>query len=74
MDAMKGQEPENKLISLLPTEKLRKTFHENIESYVKATLKEKTLTREEMEQHLVRKLLDMTNPNSEYLVRLHRLE
>ena len=66
MDAMKGQEPENKLISLLPTEKLRKTFHENIESYVKATLKEKTLTREEMEQLLVRKLLDMTNPNSEY--------
>ena len=66
LDAMKGQESEEKLITLLPTEKLRKKFHENIESCVIATMKEKTLSREEMEQVLVRKLLEMTNPNSEY--------
>ena len=66
LNAMKGQEPEKKLLTLLPTEKLRKTFHENIESYVKATLKEKTLSKEEMEPLLVRKLLELTNPNSEY--------
>ena len=66
LDAMKGQEPEKKLITLLPTKKLGKCFYENIESYVKGTLQEKTLIREEMEQLLVRKLLEMTNPNSEY--------
>ena len=63
---MKGQEPEQKLITLLPTENLKKQFQKIIESYVKATKKEKTLSREEMEQLLVRKLLEMTNPNSEY--------
>ena len=67
LDAMKGQESEKKLITLLPTENLRKKFHENIESHVKATMKEKkTLSREEMERILMRKLLEMTNPNSEY--------
>ena len=72
LDAMKGQEPEKKLITLLPTENLKKQFHENIESYVKATLKEKTLSRKEMEQLLVRKLLELTNPNSEYDILLFR--
>ena len=72
LDAMKGQEPEKKLITFLPTEKLKKKFHEYIESYIKATLKEKTLSREEMEQLLVRKLLEMTNPNSEYDILLFR--
>ena len=72
LDAMKGQESEKKLITLQPTEKLGKKFHENIESYVKATMKEKTLSREEMEQLLVRKLLEMTNPNSEYDILLFR--
>ena len=71
LDAMKGQESEMKLITLLPPgfiEKLRDKFpdDENIESYMKATLKEKTLSREEMVQLLVRKLLELTNPNSEY--------
>ena len=66
VDAMNGQESETKLITLLPTEKLRKKFDENIESCVIATMKEKTLSREEMEWLLVRKLLEMTNPNSEY--------
>ena len=66
LDAMKGQESEKKLITLLPTENLKKQFHKNIESYVKATLKEKTLSREEIEQLLVRKFLELTNPNSEY--------
>ena len=66
LNAMKGQEPEKKLITLLPTEMLREKFHGNIESCVKATMKEKTLSREEMERLLVRKLLEMTNPNSEY--------
>ena len=63
---MRGQVSEKKLINLLPTEKLRKKFHENIESYMKATLKEKTLTKEEIEQLLVRKILTMTKPNSEF--------
>ena len=72
LDAMKGQEPEKKLITLLPTKKLGKCFYENIELYVKETLKEKTLNREEMEQLLVRKLLEMTNPNSEYDTLLFR--
>ena len=72
LDAMKGQEPGMMLRNLLPTENLKKQFHEKIESYVKATLKEKTLSREEMKQLLVRKLLEMTNPNSEYDILLFR--
>ena len=82
LDAMKGQESEKKLITLLPagfSEKLRekfpnenieervsKKFQKEIEPFIKGTLKEKTLSREEMEQLLVRKLLELTNPNSEY--------
>ena len=66
MDTMKGKESEKNLIALLPTDKLKKKFHENIEAHVKGTLKEKTLSRVEMEQLLVRKLLELTNPNSEY--------
>ena len=66
LDAMKGQESENKLIALMPTEKLQKTFHEKIEACIKGTLKEKTLNRDEWEQLLVRKILELTNPNSEY--------
>ena len=72
LDSMKGEEPEKKLITLLPTENLKKQFHKNIESYVKATQMEKTLSRIEMEQLLVRKLLEMTNPNSEYDILLFR--
>ena len=63
---MKGQESENKLSAFMPTEKLQNTFHEKIESYMKGTLKEKTLDRGEIEQLLVRKILELTNPNSEY--------
>ena len=47
-------------------EKVREKFQKAIEPFVKGTLKEKTLSREEMEQLLVRKLLELTNPNSEY--------
>ena len=63
---MKGQESENKLIALMPTENLQKTFHEKIEACIKGTLTEKTLNRDEWEQLLVRKILELTNPNSEY--------
>ena len=66
LNMMKEQESEKNLIALLPTEKLKENFHENIGSHVKGTQKEKTLSRVEMEQLLVRKLLEMTNPNSEY--------
>ena len=66
LDAMKGQESENKLSAFMPTEKLQNTFHEKIESYMKGILKEKTLSRDEIEQLLVRKILELTNPNSEY--------
>ena len=63
---MKGMEPEIKLIALLPTENLRKKFHETIENYLKAKFKEKILSKEDMYHLIVRKLLDLTNPNSEY--------
>ena len=83
LNAMKGQESEKKLISLLPEgfseklrekfpddenieERVRDKFQQKIEEKLKGTLKEKTLSRREMEQLLVRKLLEMTNPNSEY--------
>ena len=66
LDAMKGQESENKLGAFMPTEKLQKTFHEQIEDYMKGALKEKTLSRDEWKQLLVRKILELTNPNSEY--------
>ena len=66
LDSMKGLEPEIKLIALLPTENLRKKFHETIENYLKAKLKEKILSKEEMYHLIVRKLLELTNPNSEY--------
>jgi len=66
LDAMKGLGPAMKLITLLPTEKLQKKFHETIENYLKAKFKEKRLSKDEMEYLIVRKLLELTNPNSEY--------
>ena len=69
-DAMRGKEPEGRLIDLLPTEKLKKNFQETIKNYLKATFKEKTLTREEIKHLLVRKMLELTNSNSEYDVLL----
>ena len=66
LDAMKGLEPEMKLITLLPTEKLQKNFHETIESYLNSKFREKVLSKDEMEYLIVRKLLELTNPNSEY--------
>ena len=66
LDAIKGQESERKLIDLLPTKKLKRTFHEVIESYLKGNCEEKALSRDEFENLLVRKLLELTNPNSEY--------
>lgn len=76
---MKGQKAENQLISLLPTEKLKDTFHETIESYMekergKGKHKGKTLSKDEWEHLLVRKLLRQTNPNSEYDVLLFQKE
>ena len=38
LDAMKGLEPEMKLIDLLPTEKLQKNFHEDIQGVPKKTV------------------------------------
>ena len=64
--AMKGKEPEGRLINLLPTEKLKKSFQETIKNYLIGTFKEKTLSRDEMHHLLVRKMLELTNPNSEY--------
>ena len=65
-DAMKGKKPEGRLIDLLPTEKLKKSFQETIKNHLKGTFKEKTLSREEINHILVRKMLELTNPNSEY--------
>ena len=50
----------------MPTDKLQNTFHERIEAHMKGTQKEKTLCRDEVENLLVRKILELTNPNSEY--------
>ena len=50
----------------MPTDKLQNTFHERIEAYMKGTQKEKTLCKDEIENLLVRKILELTNPNSEY--------
>ena len=66
LDSIKGQESEKNLIALMPTDKLQNTFHEKIEAYMKGTQKEKTLSRNEMENLLIRKTLELTNPNSEY--------
>ena len=66
LNAMKGLEPEMKLSALLPTEKLQKKFPETIENYLKTKCKEKVLTKDEIEYLIVRKLLELTNPNSEY--------
>ena len=66
MVAMKGLEPEIRLTALLPTEKLQKKFHETIENHLKVKLKEKILSKEDMYHLIVRKLLELTNPNSEY--------
>ena len=74
LDLMKGLEPEMKLIDLLPTEKLQKNFHEDIEDYVKAKFEEKVLTKDEMKYLIVRKLLEQTNPNSEYDILLFQKE
>ena len=65
-NAMKGKEPEGRLIDLLPTEKLKKSFQETIKNYLNGTFKEKTLSRDEVHHILVRKMLELTNPNSEY--------
>ena len=65
LDAMKGLEPSMKLMTLLPTEKLQKKFHETIESYLKAKFKEIVLSKDKMEYLIVRKLLELTIPNSE---------
>ena len=69
-NAMKGKEPEGKLIDLLPTDKLKKKFRETINSCLGGSYSEKTLTREKMHHLLVRKMLELTNPNSEYDVLL----
>ena len=66
LDKMKEQEAENKLIDLLPTDKLKGKFHETIESYIKGKYKGETLSKEEWEHLLVRNLLGQTNPNSEF--------
>ena len=65
-DAIKGKEPEGRLKDLLPTEKLKKNFQETIKNHLKGTFKERTLSRDEIYHILVRKLLELTNPNSEY--------
>ena len=70
LDEMKEQEAENKLIDLLPTDKLKGKFHETIESYISYISDQKykgeTLSKEEWEHLLVRNILKQTNPNSEF--------
>ena len=66
LDAMKGLDPEIKLIALLPTERLRKKFHVTIENYLKAKFKEQVLSKKDIGHLIVRKLFELTNPNSEY--------
>ena len=65
-NAFIGKDPEERLKNLLPTENLKNKFQETIKNYLKATFKEKTLSKKELNQLLVRKMLELTNPNSEY--------
>ena len=65
-DAMKEKEPEKRLIDLLPTDKLKNNFQETIKRYLEGSYTEKSLTRSEMHHLLVKKMLELTNPNSEY--------
>ena len=58
---MKGKEPEGRLIELMPTEKLKKSFQETLKNYLKGTFKEKTLSKEEMNQLLVRTRPEVVN-------------
>ena len=72
-DAMKGKEPEGKLIDLLPTDKLKNNFQATIKScFLEESYTKKSPTREEMHQLLVRKMLELTNGNSEYDTLLFR--
>ncbi len=66
---MKGKDPEERLKNLLPTENLKNKFQETVKNYLKATFKEKTLSKDEMNQLLVRKMLELTNPNSEHVIK-----
>lgn len=87
LDEMKGKEPEKKLIPLINSnateklrkkdpknyqENLRKRFQEIIKAEMLTTLKEKTLSKEEIEQLLVRKLVKLIKPNSEFDILLFR--
>ena len=65
-DAMKGKEPEGKLIDLLPTDKLKNNFQATISCFLEESYTKKSLTREEMHHLLVRKMLELTNRSSEY--------
>ena len=69
-DAMRGKESERRLINLLPKENSKKNFQDIMKNYLKGKFKEKTLSRIEMKHLLVRKMLELTNPNSEYDVLL----
>ena len=72
-DAMKGKEPEGKLIDLLPTDKLKNNFMATIKScFLEESYTKKSPTREEMHHLLVRKMLELTNQNSEYDTLLFR--
>ena len=72
-DAMKGKEPEGKLIDLLPTDKLKNNFQATIKScFLEESYTKKSLTREEMHHLLVRKMLELTRGNSEYDTLLFR--
>ena len=67
---MNGKAPEKRLIDLLPTDKLKNSFQATIKSYLEESDMKKTLTREDMHHLLVRKMLELTTPNSEYDVLL----
>ena len=72
-DAMKGKEPEGKLIDLLPTDKLKNNFQATIKScFLEESYTKKSLTREEMHHLLVRKMLELTRGDSEYDTLLFR--
>ena len=64
------KEPEKTLLDLLWTDNQRNKFRETMKSCLEGSYSEKPLEKSEMHKLLVRKMLELTNPTSEYDVLL----
>ena len=64
------KEPEKTLLDLLWTDNQKNKFRETMKSCLEGSYSEKPLEKSEMHKLLVRKMLELTNPTSEYDVLL----